>query len=99
MRALGLATILAALPLAAPAQEQQALRPPPAGAAAQPFDLVAGDRETAWRINRATGEVLVCRLDTASSLDTVRARCSPVQMEGAAAQQSQLPPPGEAPRP
>lgn len=88
-----LALALQALP--AVAQEQQALRPPQAsGAATAPiFDMVAADRETAWRINRATGEVMVCRIDTTSSLDTVRARCAPVAMESGGPQQSQAPSP------
>lgn len=100
---------LGLLPSPAGAQEQQeALRPPQAAGPAAPiFDMVAADRETAWRINRATGEVMVCRIDTTSSLDTVRARCAPVAMErggameGGGPQQSMAPPPAGpgAPRP
>jgi hypothetical protein len=93
-----LALGLLALPAAAQeqqAQEQQALQPPQAsGAATAPiFDMVAADRETAWRINRATGEVMVCRIDTTTSLDAVRASCAPVAMEGGGPQQSMTPPP------
>lgn len=88
--------MLAALP--AGAQEQQQALSPPAGAAVdqQVYDIVAADRETAWRINRQTGEVTVCRVDTAS-LDGVRARCAPAIVE-TAPQQSQLAP-GEIKRP
>lgn len=87
-----LAVLVALFPLAAMAQEQEALRPPqaPAGGAAV-FDMVAADRETAWRINRQTGEMVVCRIDTTGSLETVRARCSPVAFE-TGAQQSMTPP-------
>lgn len=91
-----LALALPALPVAAQ-EQQEALRPPQAaGAAAPVYDMVAADRETAWRINRATGEIMVCRIDTTSSLDTVRARCAPVAMEAAGPQQSMTPPPGGA---
>lgn len=98
MRVLTLATILLAGLLAGPtvAQEQQAGAPP----APQPpaFDIVAADRETAWRINRVTGDVTVCRVDTAASLDGVRARCAPAIMEGGP-QQSQMPATGGINRP
>lgn len=94
MRRLILLAVL--IPLPAAAQEQQALNPP---AAAQPpgaqavYDIVAADRETAWRINRVTGEITVCRVDTAASLDGVRARCAPAIQE-AGPQQSQSAPGG-----
>ncbi|HLO76734.1 MAG TPA: hypothetical protein VK196_09805 [Magnetospirillum sp.] len=83
------------LPLlaAAPAlsQEQQARAPErPTGAGEAIFDMVAGDRETAWRLNRVTGEILVCRIDTTGSLDSPKARCAPVTHE-TPAQQSQAP--------
>lgn len=84
---------LMALLLAVPAhgQEQQARAPDPPPAAGQPvYDIVAGDRETAWRINRVTGEILVCRVNTTGSLDAARARCAPAAME-TPSQQSQLP--------
>jgi hypothetical protein len=55
-----------------------------------PYDIVAADRETAWRINRATGEVLVCRVDT-TRLEGPSARCTPAQMAGQAPQQSMTP--------
>lgn len=80
--------------LAAPAhgQEEQQARAPgaPPAAGQSVYELVAGDRETAWRINRQTGEVLVCRVDTTGSLDVPRARCAPVTME-TPPQQSQVP--------
>jgi hypothetical protein len=79
------------------AQEQQALTPP-AGAGQPVYDMVAADRETAWRINRVTGEVTVCRVETAASLDGVRARCAPV-IQDKGPQQSQTPPPGGINRP
>jgi hypothetical protein len=84
--------MLAALP--AWAQDQQQALNPPAGppAGQQVYDIVAADRETAWRINRQTGEVTVCKVDTAS-LDGVRARCAPAIVE-TAPQQSQLAPGG-----
>jgi hypothetical protein len=92
MRGLFLLALLAtSTPLAA--QEQQALTPsavPPSGQAV--YDIVAADRETAWRINRVTGEITVCRVETAS-LDGVRARCAPVIQE-AGPQQSQSAPGG-----
>lgn len=79
------------------AQEQEALRPPEAPAnAAQPFDMVAADRETAWRINRQTGEIVVCRIDTTGSLEAVRARCSPAPIE-TGPQQSMTPRGGSRP--
>ena len=90
---------LVALLLAAPAygQEQQARTPSQQLAAGQPvYDIVAGDRETAWRINRVTGEMLICRVDTTGSLDAARARCAPVAME-TPPQQSQLPAAGQPP--
>lgn len=78
------------------AQEQQEARAPAANAGAAPFDMVAADRETAWRINRQTGEVLICRINTTAGLDTVAATCVPATMgAGGAAQQSRLP--AEAP--
>lgn len=87
-----LAVLVALFPLAAMAQEQEALRPPQAqGDGAPVFDLVAADRETAWRINRQTGDIVVCRIDTTGSLETVRARCSSVAFEPGA-QQSMTPP-------
>lgn len=63
--------------------QQEALRPPQAEAAQPIFDMVATDRETAWRINRVTGEMVVCRVETTASLDTVRARCTPAAIEAA----------------
>ena len=86
--------MLAGLPALAQEQEQQQALTPPAAAqgGGAPYDIVAADRETAWRINRQTGEVTVCRVDTAS-LDGVRARCAPATIE-TAPQQSQLAPGG-----
>ncbi len=95
MRGAMIVTVLL-LAFPAAAQEQQALNPPtpPQGPGGQPvYDIVAADRETAWRINRHTGEVTVCRVDTAGSLDGVRARCAPAVVE-TAPQQSQLAPGG-----
>ena len=94
----------AALLLADPAlaQDQEARSPaaPPAQAgsagAAAIYDMVAGDRETAWRINRMTGEMVICRVDTTGSLDSARARCSPVVFE-TQPQQSRLPSTGGQP--
>ncbi|MBC7953712.1 MAG: hypothetical protein H7Z12_18080 [Rhodospirillaceae bacterium] len=90
--------LLAALvPMPVVAQEQQALNPPAAQSGAQPgaqavYDIVAADRETAWRINRVTGDITVCRVETAS-LDGVRARCAPAVQESGP-QQSQSAPGG-----
>lgn len=104
-----LAAILqAAVAAPALAQEQQAAAPGVAGQ--QTYEIVSADRETAWRLNRSTGEITVCRVDTTASLDaTVRARCAPASMEGASAPparvgggpQQSLVPGGtpEAPRP
>lgn len=91
--------ILPALLLAVPAhgQEQQARMPSQQHAGGPPvYDMVAGDRETAWRINRVTGEMLICRVDTTGSLDAARARCAPVAME-TPPQQSQVPAAGPPP--
>lgn len=73
--------VLALLPSVALAQEQQAAKPetPPRDFV---FEIVAADRETAWRINRSTGEIVVCRIDTTGSLESgPRARCAPAAME------------------
>lgn len=75
------------------AREQEALRPPQAVSSPPVFDMVASDRETAWRINRQTGEVVVCRIDTTSSLETVRARCAAAAID-TGPQQSMTPPGG-----
>lgn len=95
MRWLLLPVLLAVWPAAA--QEQQALTTPPGAAppAAQggAYDIVAADRDTAWRINRMTGEVTVCRVDSAASLDRVGARCAPAVQE-TGPQQSQTAPGG-----
>lgn len=87
--------ILAALVAAAPvlAQEQQARAPagqPQQQTGAPAYDMVAGDRETAWRINRVTGEIVICRVDTTGSLESARARCSPAAFD-TAPQQSLAP--------
>lgn len=87
MRALWAVIVLAAAPALAQEQQARTPAPPPAGAV---YDMVAGDRETAWRINRITGEILICRVDTTGSLDTARARCAPAVHE-TPPQQSQLP--------
>lgn len=105
---LALAAML--LPAAAPAQ-QAGRQGSPAAAAPRPmhdttgraiYDIVAADRETAWRLNRVTGEVTVCRVDT-TRVDGLSAHCASARTEGAAAQQSRLPgganSMGEAPRP
>lgn len=95
-----LAVLVALFPLAALAQEQEALRPPQVPAGGAPvFDMVAADRETAWRINRQTGDIVVCRIDTTGSLETVRARCSPAAFETGGAQQSMTPPAAAGGRP
>ena len=97
-----LAAVLAIMPSVALAQQQEAANPAARDSQAGVYDMVAADRETAWRINRMTGEITVCRIDTTGSLDgAVRARCAPASMEGAAAQQSQAPtaPSGGAGRP
>lgn len=99
--------ILAVLTAAAPvaAQEQQARAPvgqPPQQtgqqAGAPVYDMVAGDRETAWRINRITGEIVICRVDTTGSLEAARARCSPAAFD-TAPQQSSVPAPLGGSRP
>lgn len=87
--------MLTALP--AHGQEQQARTAEPPRAAGTPiYDMVAGDRETAWRINRVTGEIIICRLDTTGSLDVARARCSPATIESNP-QQSRMPVEGSRP--
>lgn len=68
------------------------------GSARPVYDLVAADRETAWRINRETGEVTVCRVDTTATLDGVRARCAPV-IEDRGPQQARTPADGGINRP
>jgi hypothetical protein len=79
-----ISAILGLLAFPALGQEQQeALRPPQAEPGQPTYDVVAGDRETAWRINRVTGEMVVCRIDSAGSLEAVRARCTPAVIEGA----------------
>lgn len=91
LAAWSVAALLTLVPAAA-AQEQQAR----ASGAERPavgepvYDIVAADRETAWRINRMTGEIVVCRVDTTGSLDSARARCSPAAFE-TLPQQSRLP--------
>lgn len=89
MRALTAVLMLVSAPVLA--QEQQARAPtaPHQGGDAV-YDMVAGDRETAWRINRITGEIVICRVDTTGSLDSARARCAPATIE-TAPQQSQMP--------
>ncbi|MGE5517688.1 MAG: hypothetical protein ACM31D_17935 [Bacteroidota bacterium] len=73
------------------AQEQQARAPAaPHQGGDTVYEMVAGDRETAWRINRITGEIVICRVDTTGSLDSARARCAPATIE-TAPQQSQMP--------
>lgn len=91
----GLAALLPAVPVAAQ-EQQQAAAPQPAGQAV--YDIVAADRETAWRINRMTGEVTVCRVDTTATLDGVRARCT-VAVHDQAPQQARTPPAGGINRP
>lgn len=100
MRALWAVGLLAAFP--AMAQEEQQARAPNQPTPNQPapnqsatagtpvYDMVAGDRETAWRINRVTGEIIICRVDTTGSLEAARARCSPAVVEPGP-QQSQTP--------
>lgn len=89
-----LAAILA--PAAAAAQDQQQAMTPGTGAATSGppvYEIVAADRETAWRVNRVTGEVTICRIDTTGGLDSVRARCAPAAMaQGAGTEQSMTPP-------
>ncbi len=92
---IAVAVLAAALaPAAAAAQDQQQAMTPGAGASGPPvYEIVAADRETAWRINRVTGEVTICRIDTTGGLDSVRARCSPAAMaQGAGTEQSMTPP-------
>ncbi len=93
------AALLLADPALAQEQEARTPAPPPAQAGssgAAIYDMVAGDRETAWRINRMTGEMVICRVDTTGSLDSARARCSPVVFE-TQPQQSRLPSTGGQP--
>lgn len=95
------ALILAALAAATPAlaQEQQARAPanqPQQLAGTPVYEMVAGDRETAWRINRVTGEIIICRVDTTGSLEAARARCSPAAID-TAPQQSLAPMGGTRP--
>lgn len=87
MRRLWAALLLVAAPAQGQDQQARAPAPPPGGPV---YDMVAGDRETAWRINRVTGEMVVCRVDTTGSLDAARARCSPVAFD-TPPQQSQAP--------
>ncbi|MBI5163673.1 MAG: hypothetical protein HY985_07205 [Magnetospirillum sp.] len=87
------ACLAAAVPARAQPEQEARLLPPAATNAAQPYDLVATDRETAWRINRITGEVMVCRIDTTGGLDSVRARCAAATMGGGGPQQSMTPRP------
>jgi hypothetical protein len=77
----------------APTEQQAAL--PATGQAV--YDIVAADRETAWRINRVTGDVTICRIDTTGGLDSVRARCSPASMQAGGAGQQQSTAPAGAP--
>lgn len=96
--------ILTAMVVAAPvlAQEQQQARapatPPQQQAGPPVYDMVAGDRETAWRINRITGEIVICRVDTTGSLEAARARCSPAAFD-TVPQQSLAPAPLGSSRP
>ncbi|MGE5503656.1 MAG: hypothetical protein ACM31L_04465 [Actinomycetota bacterium] len=89
--------MLASLPAAAQQQRPEPQRDRDADLRL-PYDMVAADRETAWRINRATGEVLVCRVDT-TRLEGPQARCTPAQMTGQAPQQSMTPSGTGVPRP
>lgn len=74
--------LLAATPAFGQEQTAQQQAQHPARAASVPvYEMVAGDRETAWRINRMTGEVMICRMDTTGSLDAVRARCAPASFD------------------
>lgn len=96
MRPLWPIPLLGALLTAGPtlAQDQQARAPaaqPSQPAGTPVYDMVSGDRETAWRINRITGEIVICRVDTTGSLEAARARCSPAALE-TGPQQSQIPP-------
>lgn len=85
--------LLALLPSAGLAQDQQTAKiAEPASPQGAAYDIVAADRETAWRINRVTGEIAVCRIDTTGSLESgPKASCAPAAMQGAAAQQSRAP--------
>lgn len=86
-----MALALASGVVPAAAQDQQQARAPEAPRPAEPvYDMVAGDRETAWRINRVTGEVIICRVDTTGSLEAARARCAPAIFD-TLSQQSRLP--------
>lgn len=80
------------------AQEQQQAATIPQAAGPPVYDIVAADRETAWRINRMTGEVTVCRVDTTATLDGVRARCT-VATHDQVPQQARTPPDGGINRP
>lgn len=78
--------------LAPPALAQQQEARAPTGQTGQTiYDMVTADRETAWRINRLTGEVMICRVNTTAGLDTVSATCAMAGMGGGGAQQSQVP--------
>ncbi|MCR6629552.1 MAG: hypothetical protein NVV74_05535 [Magnetospirillum sp.] len=96
-RLIGLALLLAALPAAAQEQQQQARAPAEAAGGGAVYDMVAGDRETAWRINRVTGEIVICRVDTTGSLDSARARCSPAVHETGPQQSRAAPEEGRRP--
>ncbi|WP_142849205.1 hypothetical protein [Telmatospirillum sp. J64-1] len=82
--------MLAASPLAVQAQEGEMQAAQPQAGQQQTgqqngtFDIVAGDRDTAWRINRQTGEVMVCRVNPVA-VDTVSALCAPAQQVAGAA--------------
>ncbi|MEW5726219.1 MAG: hypothetical protein AB1918_00190 [Pseudomonadota bacterium] len=103
MRILALAALAGLLAPAALAQEQpqqQAMTPGTQAGGPPVYEMVAADRETAWRINRVTGEVMICRIDTTGGLDSVRARCAPAALQaGGGGEQSMAPPvAGSAPR-
>lgn len=89
-----MAVLAVAAPVAAQEQQQAAVPQPGQGV----YDIVAADRETAWRINRVTGEVTVCRVDTTATLDGVRARCA-VAIHEQTPQQARTPPEGGINRP
>lgn len=89
----------AALAQEQPPPQQQAMTPGAQAGGPPVYEMVAADRETAWRINRVTGEVTICRIDTTGGLDSVRARCAPAALQAGGGEQSMAPPAGgSAPR-
>lgn len=55
------------------------------------YQLVTADREVAWRLDRVTGEMMICRLDTLR-VDAVTATCRAAEMPQQAVREQRVAP-------